>query len=434
MKRFFLPLLISAAAILAFASCDPEKKDEHTTPEVPTSVDANFTSLVKGDIVSGDINTFPVSASADGATLNLTFYSDKVYLPAGSYSVGQAAGNFIGHFKNDKVDCDIKSGSIAVTADEEDNYTFVGTLRLDNEAGTVLKLNAAGSLVYALPTEYYYTYESNVTVNGITANVYKIYDLEYHQLAEASVVGDENGTFEVNGTGEKGSAVYGNVNNGSWMWVDGFGTDILLHGKVTVANSHGKKNFSFQDIHSRDFKNCELKSSVTPVLDPAPADVKFIWGWFLMESVASPILKDMYETTIKLFYRESDDSIGREFLSFVIVGNEKDPGPSHQGDGQPCALVGYDTYSTYSEANAAEYAAVKGRIVPEATCFYVVDGKRVPVPKEEGWFALINYKEKGDQKAGLAIFLNASYAVPAALMDALDPSGGVYSAMGSLIE
>ena len=209
-------LFAAAATLFALSSCE-DKPDE---PKVPTNIDANFTNLVKGDIVKGDVSKFPVSATADGAQLDLTFYADNIYIPAGSYSVGTASGNYEGKFKNADVDAAIKSGAITVALEGEGNYTMTGTLRLDNEAGTLVKLNATGTLPYETPTEYYYKVEDQ-TIDGINAHVYKIYDLENRPVAEAACTGTEDGTYEI----AKNTLAHISSDGGTWVYVDGYGTE-----------------------------------------------------------------------------------------------------------------------------------------------------------------------------------------------------------------
>ena len=409
----------SAAALFAIASCGEKPED---APEVPAQIEVALTNLVKGDVVAGEINKLPVTASADGVELELTFYSDKVYLAAGTYTVGQAVGNYEGKVKTKAVEAQIKSGTITVADDGNDGYTLTGTLRLDNEAGTLAKLNATGTLAYELPTEYYYTLDK-----GADANVYKIFDLENHQLASAAVVGAEEGTFDV----LEGKALPGAPNAGTWVWIDNFGTEIYLHGKVTVSTSHGKKVFKFEDNHTRTFSNCELKASITPALIKGATDEEnlFSFGLVSYTTVASPVVKDMFEVTAKLFWND-----GREFLSFVVLTNDGEFPFSVPGKGNPSRVVSYDDYKNY---DAAKYEGTKGRVSPAGTCYYVVNGVKTPVNPEDGFFGLINYKEVEGVKAGLATFLNASYALPDALAGVCageDAGSKVYNCMGVLIE
>ncbi|MCR4909907.1 MAG: hypothetical protein K5909_01340 [Bacteroidales bacterium] len=406
MKKVFY-FLATAAALFAFASCGEKPED---APEIPAQIEVTITNLVKGDVVPGEINKLPVTASVDGVELELTFFSDKVYLAAGSYTVGQAIGNYEGKVKTKVVEAQIKSGTITVADDGNDGYTLTGTLRLDNEAGTIAKLNASGTLVYEMPTEYYYTLEK-----GADANVYKIFDLENHQLASAAVVGAEEGTFDV----LEGKALPGAPNAGTWVWIDNFGTEIYLHGKVTVSTSHGKKAFKFEDNHTRIFNNCELKTSITPALIKGATDADDIFamadaaGNFAtatFTAVPSPVVTDMYEVTCKLFYPD-----GREFLSFVAITPDNDLPFNNPGAGQPSMVVSYDSYKNYASIAADLPGAVSGRIAPEGTCFYTVHGVKTEVLASDGFFALLNGGEKDGMKYALLTFLSSTYATPAAL-------------------
>ena len=397
----------SAAALLAVSSCG-EKND---APEIPAQIEATFTNLVKGEVVAGEVNVLPVSASAEGVELELTFHSDKVYLDEGSYTVGTAAGNYEGKIKTAAVEASIKSGAITVAVGENDAYTLTGTLRLDNEAGTIVKLNATGVLVYEMPTEYYYTYKA-----GTDANVYQIFDLDGHQLASAAVVGAEEGTFDV----LEGKALPGAPNAGTWVWIDNFGTEIYLHGKVTVSTNHGKKVFKFEDNHTRTFNNCELKNDITPVLVKADADADNLYsgGPMTVTAVASPVHKDMYEITMKLFFFD-----GREFLSYVVLTSDKDYPFSEMKAGLGSIIATYDQYKTYPAdlGDSLNGAQIKGRIAPEGTCFYVANGVKKQVKAADGFFALANCGEQetenGTIKYSLVTFINLSYEVPAGLLE-----------------
>ena len=425
MKKLLF-IFASAAALFAIASCGEKPED---APEVPAQIEVTITNLVKGDVVAGEINKLPVTASADGVELELTFYSDKIYLAAGTYTIGQAVGNYEGKVKTKVVEADIKSGTITVADDGADGYTLTGTLRLDNEAGTLAKLNATGTLVYEMPTEYYYTLEK-----GADANVYKIFDLENHQLASAAVVGAEEGTFDV----LEGKALPGNINDGTWTWIDGFGTEVYLHGKVTVSTSHGKKVFKFEGNHTRTFSNCELKADLTPALvrGATAADDMFSMSIVKFSVVASPVVKDMFEVTAKLFWAD-----GREFLSMTILTDNETFPFSDQG-GKPSKIVPYEEYKAYDTATAAEtYKGTKGRIAPVGTCFYVANGVKtgVEISDVSGLFALINYKDDPDKglKYALVTYLDAKYAVPESLLAVLvgdDVNTKVYNCLGLYLD
>ena len=423
MKKLFY-FLATAVALFAISSC--EEKPEDNTPTIPEQIEVTLTNLVKGDVETGDVNKLPVSASADGVELQLTFYSDKVYLAAGTYTVGTAAGNYEGKIKAKDVElASIKSGSITVADDGNDGYTLTGTLRLNNEVETIAKLNATGTLAYELPTEYYYT-----VTKGSGSNVYKVYDLQSHQIAAAEVVGAEEGAFDV----AEGKLVPGNVNDGTWVWIDGFGTEVYLHGKVTVSTSHGKKVFKFEGNHERTFSNCELKADLTPVpiRGATEADDMFSMSIVKFSVVASPVVENMFEVTAKLFWAD-----GREFLTMtVLTSNETFPF-SDQG-GKPSRIVTYDEYKAY---DASLYSSTGGRIAPVGTCFYMVNGVKtgVDVSAVSGLFALINYKEDAEKgvKYALVTYLDAKYNVPESLLSVLvgdDLNTKVYNCLGLYLD
>ena len=399
----------SAAALFAIASCE-ETPEGPETPEIPAQIEVTLTNLVKGDIVAGEINKLPVTASAEGVELELNFYSDKVYLAAGTYTVGKAVGNYEGKVKTNVVEADIKSGTITVADDGNDGYTLTGTLRLDNEAGTLAKLNATGTLAYELPTEFFYT---ATTVADTT--IYKIYDLENHQLAAAAVVGAEEGTFDV----VEGTALPGEPDAGTWVWIDGFGTEIYLHGKVTISTSHGKKVFKFEDNHTRLFNNCEMKASITPVLIKSDNDAENIYatGPLAITVVPSPVHKDCFEITMKLFFWD-----GREFLSFVVVTPDNEYPWSEPKTGLGSVIVPYSYYTAYDPAaEELQGKQIKGRISPEGTCFYVANGVKKQVKASDGFYALANCGEQatesGNVKYSLVVFINGSYEAPAGLLE-----------------
>lgn len=420
MKKLFLSLVIAAAAVVTLASCE-QKPDTPPEPEIPTSVDANFTSLVKGDVISGEVNAFPVSASAEGAQLELTFYASKPYIPTGTYKVGTAEGNYTGRYKNSVIDSAIKSGEITVNMAGDGDYTFTGTLRLDNEAGTIVKLNASGQLAYEIPTEYYYTIEKGKSVNGVTANVYKIYDLENHPIAEASVVGAEEGEFTV---ADK-TLVAAAGDAGTWVNVDDYGVEAYLHGKVTVSTSFGKKTFKFEDNHTVTLANCELKSSITPAYeDPG----LFSWGFFTYNTVKSPVLKDKYETTIKLFYRLEGDVRGPEFLSTTIITSDDDLIMHNLAVGVPSTITTYAEYADYTESELFE-----GRIAPDGASFFFSHGVKTAFKPSavSGKYMVLNCQEMAPGYFAIVVApIDMAYAGPEELLEVL-ANGDIYSCMGA---
>ncbi|MBO4611035.1 MAG: hypothetical protein J5668_02895 [Bacteroidales bacterium] len=416
MKKILLFLSV-ATALFAIVSCG-EKPEDNT---IPAQINGTFTTLVKGEIVTGEVNKLSVSAIADDAELALTFYSDNaMYIPAGKYTIGNAVGNYEGKFKNKSLEANIKSGEINVDIEGEGDYTVTGTLRLSNEAGTILKLNATGRLAYETPTDYYYTVKKGQT------NVYKIYDLESHIVAQASVIGAEEGTFEVS----KNTLASGV--DGTWVWVDGYGTEAYLHGKVTVSTSFGKKTFKFEDNHEVLLANCELKSDLTPAYEePDP----FIWGFFTYSVVKSPVVKDMYELTAKLFYRLEGDVMGPEFLSTTVLTSDDDLIMHNLGSGLPAEIVDFSAYNGY---DASKYDTTSGRIAPSGGTYFNYHGVKTTfgLSAMTGKYMVMNCQldPKTGSYAAIAAPIDMGYQAPANLLEVLDASGGIWSCMGELVQ
>ena len=416
-------LFILAATAAMFAVSCSQKAEGDPTPAAPTSIEATFTSLVKGDIVKGDVSKFPVSATADDAKIDLTFYADNIYIPAGSYTVGTTKDNYEGTFKNKDVDAAIKSGAITVAIEGEGNYTFTGTLRLDNEAGTIVKLTATGSLPYETPTEFYYTVEEQ-TIDGTKANVFKIYDLESHPVAEAACTGTEDGTYEI-ATNTLVPVIGG---AGTWVHVDGYGTEAYIHGKVTISTSFGKKTFIFEDNHKVTLANCQLKQDLTPVIVD---NGNFSSGYYTVNEVESPVVKGMYEVTMKLFYRNEDGAVGPEFMSITILTNEMGWMQDHQGSGFAAPSVPFSEYYNYNRENALEYNdSLDGRVAPEGACYLYVHGVRTSMglSKDTGKFVLGNMQPYNGVVVLLMCPTDMSYQTIPAVNEVC--SNGIWDCMG----
>ena len=421
MKKI-ISLVFAAAAALMMASCnhvDPVNPDPNRHPAV---IKANYSDLSNGAITGENVKVLPVTASSESGALSLNFYSDKIYLPAGTYTLGKGVGNYSGHFKNDWVDADIVAGMLTVSLTGEEDYAISGTVRLADEAGTAVKIRSNGKMFYEFPTEYYYTFTKNATVNGFTADVYKIYDMTSSvQLAEFSVAGGETGDFAVAGTGAAGTAIYGTANSGSWLFIPGYGTHILIHGTVSISNSHGKKNFVVNDTNNGEFNNCELKQDLVPVLPASNNDRSFMTTKFF--SVQSPLVEGMYELTVKLYHTD-----GTEFLSFTDLTATPNPAlekiaAEGKTGGMAYSIMPYE--DCLSATPDKKYA-----IGP--TCFYMYEGVKYEVPTGQGLFALINAKDYGGGIiAGLYIFMNASYALPEPLLTIL--GGDPYGSMGYIM-
>ena len=412
MKKILL-LVFAAAAALSMASCSPDGPDNPDPNKHPAVIKANYTDLTKGNITGDAVKVLPVSASSEAGDLDLKFYTDKIYLPAGTYTLGKEIGNYSGHFKNNWVDSDIVGGMITVALDGEEDYSISGTVRLANEEGTALKIRSTGKLVYEFPTEYYYTVTKSASVNGFTADVYKIYDMASSvQLAEISVAGAENGEFTVAGTGAAGTAIYGTPNSGCWFFEPGFGTHIMVHGSIAISQSHGKKNFIITDTKSASFTNCELKQNLVPALPAGGGDVSFMMVNFF--SVESPVVEGMYELTIKLNYTD-----GSEFIS--LTGLVPSPNPilealQNDGDstgGMPFSSVTYDEY----------LAKPSSRCAIQPTIFYVINGVKYDLPLDSGFTMVVNFQKAQGIVAGLVAPTNMAYALPGPLNDFLTSIG-----------
>jgi len=369
--------------------------------------------------VTGDaIKTIPVTATSEAGDLTLTFYSDKVYLPAATFTVGNEIGNYGGHFRNDWLDGDVVAGLITVSLEGEEDYTISGTVRLNDKDGTAVRIRAKGTMFYEFPTENYYTAEAGT--GGST--VYRIYDMASSvQMAQVTVFGDADGTYPIAGSGEAGTAMHGSINDGTWATVANYGTHILLHGSVTVKTSHGKKNFTFTDTRSAEFSNCELKSSFTPVVAEG-SGISFMRLAFFSEP--SPVVKDMYEFTAKMFYDN-----GQELFSLTAITPTPNPIMELiEKDGKTGGYA-FQTKVSYDEYLQLPTSTNRCSIAPAS--YFVVNGVRYPVP--DGFAFVINAQLAGGIVAGLLAPTNMAYALPPELQAYLDGVGGsIWVLIGSV--
>lgn len=409
--------IVLAAAVALFASCSQDVPDNPGSSKHPAVIKANYTELSNGAITGEEVKTLPVSASSADGTLDLKFFTDKIYLPAGTYTLGKEIGNYTGHFQNDWVDADIVGGMITVGLEGDEDYSVSGTVRLGNEEGTALKIRSNGKMVYEFPTEYYYTVTKGANVHGVTADVYKVYDMNTSvQLAECAIVGGESGTFDI----LEGTAVYGTPNDGCWFFEPGFGTHIMIHGSVATSKSHGKMNFAFNDTKSASFTNCELKQDITPALPASSGDISFMMFNFF--SVESPVAEGMYELTIKMNYTD-----GGEFMSLTALCPTPNPlleALKKDGDstgGMPFQAVTYEEYLQKPTS----------RCGIEPTIFYVVNGVKYPVKIEDGFAMVTNGQMAGGAIAALLAPTNMAYALPGPLDSYLTGIGGsIWSLIG----
>ena len=383
MKKFFL-FLLSAAAMLSIAACDDDNKGGEDP--IPSLLEVTFNSLVKGDITTGELNVLPVTAtSADGDVLELAFYTDKIYLAAGTYTFGKAAGNYSGHFNGHKLDLDIASGNVVVAVEGDEDYTLSGTIRLDNEQGTAIKIAASGKLVYEFPTEYYYTVDKNAQIGGKAATLYKVYSMEgAKQLAEFAVRGEE-GTFEVKDSGEEGTAIIGVANGGTWLWRDNYGTYPLLHGKIAISKSHGRLNFAVDDIQDVTFNNCELKADIVPASRKGDDSLTGLTAIFYNEE--SPAVSGRYELTAKLYYAD-----GREFMAVTLFTSTEMPATQ-------AAAVGKRL--NFTVVNDFASMAADGEYFLFGAAYYVIDG--VYYDFGEANVMQLCYKHKSGKDPNLSI-------------------------------
>ena len=397
MKRICHIILALTALSLA-VSCGGQV--EEPTSGIPALVQAAFSSLEKSATIPGAVNTLPVTATtSDGLTLSLNFHSDRTYLPAGTYTVGNADNQYTGHVRSSLVEGNIVGGMLTVTVEGEEDYAISGTVRLDNAEATAVRIRAAGSLVYEFEAEYYYTVSKGQTVNGIKADVYKVFLMdEPYQMAEFAVVGAETGTFTVDGTGASGTAVYGTAEAGSWVYENGIGWHNLQHGSVTVKDVRGKKTFEVNDTYSVTFANCEQKASLTPKL--RSGDDSWTPGNNWVEKsltaklfvVESPVAKGMYEYTARVYFPD-----GREFISCTFLTPDES---SYNKGRQTVGLV-----------DIGDYAGVSSMAAMRGTCYYVIDGVRYGPGATQS--VQLYDRVQGDIRAiGIYLFLNANMEVP----------------------
>ena len=405
MKKAFYMAMAAGLALLA-VSCGEKPEPQ---PEHPAVVQAAYTALTNGAVTGDAIKTIPVTATSEAGDLTLTFYSDKVYLPAATFTVGNEIGNYGGHFRNDWLDGDVVAGLITVSLEGEEDYTISGTVRLNDKDGTAVRIRAKGTMFYEFPTENYYTAEAGT--GGST--VYRIYDMASSvQMAQVTVFGDADGTYPIAGSGEAGTAMHGSINDGTWATVANYGTHILLHGSVTVKTSHGKKNFTFTDTRSAEFSNCELKGSFTPVVAEG-SGISFMRLAFFSEP--SPVVKDMYEFTAKMFYDN-----GQELFSLTAITPTPNPIMELiEKDGKTGGYA-FQTKVSYDEYLQLPTSTNRCSIAPAS--YFVVNGIRYPVP--DGFAFVINAQLAGGMVAGLLAPTNMAYALPPELQAYLDGVGG----------
>lgn len=416
---------LAASVSLILASCGDD-----TTPETPgyNVVEANYSSLTRGQETGDAVVTIPVSANSGASTLDLNFFSNIKFLSPGAYTVGEGLGHFNGHYKDGTVDGGINNGMLTVTLEGVKDFNISGTVRLNDKEGTIVKIRAKGELEYDIPTNYYYT-EGAGTSNGIPALIYKLYDKSTSvQIAQLAVVGEGEGAYAISGSGEAGTAVFGSVNDGCWFFDASYGTYIMLHGGVSVSSTFpGRLDFSFTDkfnfteSEAVAFNYCEKKQDIVPATPASSGDMTFMMLHFY--SIPSPVAEGMYELTIKMNYTAGD-----EFLSFT--GLAATPNPilePLQKDGDSTGGVAFMPVS-YQEYLSGT-ADAKSAIIP--TCYYVWEGVKYDIPFEQGFAMVLNAQMMQGVIAGLVAPTTMSYSLPEPLQSGMAAQGlSIWNMMG----
>lgn len=368
MKKLLYFALAASAGLLLW-SCGTKTSTEDVVYNV---VEATFTELTKGEIQEAEVVTVPVSATSDAGTLSLNFLTEIPFLSPGSYTVGEEVGNYNGHFKNNSVDADINSGLVTVTLSGVDNFAISGTVRLKDDAGTIVKIRAGGVIEYDIPTNFYYT-EEDGTTNGIDAHIYKVYNKTTSvQVAQIAVAGNLEGSYAISAEAGEGKAVYGSPNDGCWFYDATYGTYIMIHGGVTVGKTFPARldfsftdKFNFTEKETVDFLYCEKKEDLVPATPVSSGDVSFMMGHFY--SIPSPYVKDKYELTVKVNFTAGD-----EFLSFTGITDTPNPileALVNDGDGTGGVAFMPLTYLDYLSGQGS-----KSAIIP--TCFFVWEDRK----------------------------------------------------------
>ena len=416
---------LAASASLILASCH-----DGSQPEMPgyNVIEANYSSLTRGQETGEAVVTVPVSASSDAGTLDLNFFSNIPFLSPGAYTVGDGLSHFNGHFKSNTVEGDINNGMLTVTLDGVKNFAISGTVRLKDAEGTIVKIRAKGELEYDIPTNYYYTEEAGSS-NGIPALIYKLYDKASSvQIAQLAVVGTGEGDYQISPTGEAGTAVYGSVNQGCWFYDASYGTYLMIHGGVSVSSTFPDRlNFSFTDKFNFtenatvDFNYCEKKQDIVPATPVSSGDMSFMMLHFY--SIPSPVVDGMYELTIKMNFTAGD-----EFLSFTGLADTPNPilePLQKEGDSTGGVAFMPVSYADYLSGTASS----KSAIIP--TCYYVWEGVKYDIPFDQGYAMVLNAQRIQGIVAGLFAPTNMSYSLPEPLLSGMAAKGlSIWNLMG----
>lgn len=378
--RKLVSLTLAAATAFMLYSC-AEKPDELQLPQV---LDASFSSLVHSGTDEGDVNVIKLTSKSTDATFSVNFYTDKRYLPSGSYRVGTEPGTFSGHYKNPSLDNNVVSGTLKVSGDEEGNYTISGSLRLDDKEGTIIKVSAAGNMEFPKSSEYFYT---AATSEGVTT--YNIYSLgsENILLARAIVGGNGNGKYTVSSTLDAGTADYNS------FYFEGESRFVMLSGNITVQEESGNMTFVFEyDGQKATFSNCEKKESITETLRTGEdTNSEFSLKTFVFPS---GIKDGTYDYIVKVYFKD-----GREFFSATIHTSSETP----LADG---AAHNYKirNYATYATGAAADHTSV------EPATYYVLNGETIPAPL--GLYITLREGKNGDLTRTWVLLSDPSEVMP----------------------
>lgn len=391
MKKHIIAL---AAVVLALAAC--EKPVEKV--QIPELINATFTTLTNKSVEAGQPNKLTVTAADNGAEISFVFYTDKVYLDNAVYTVGTAAGNYTAHYKDQYVDNDVVSGSVTVTADDKDNYTITGALKLNNEEETLVKVNATGVMVYELPAEYVYT---KATKDGAT--VYTIYTLgdTNEMLAMATVYGDALGTFEVNTSGAAGSAAPGYIaESGTFISIDIWGYFMQFSGTVTISEKAGKLNFVFEGANKGAYRNCQEVAKANVPAYTTPKDGFYVYKYFF---APSQLVDNVFECTVKVYTSDLKEIVTGTFL----IDNQDFYKGENQGKGLGYMVYGLEYYS----------AQTVGKVAFNNGTYMRINGESTVVPNE--YYFVVNDKSETKYYA-MAAPIDATYTAPEPLMGFLD--------------
>ncbi|MCQ2157924.1 MAG: hypothetical protein MJY53_06010 [Bacteroidales bacterium] len=392
MKKTIKFFVIAAAAMTALVACNKDPKED--TPEVPTLVNANITTLTNAGVSEVDGALFKISVTGNGSEESFTadFIAPEGYLPTGSYTCAASGENtFSGHFKNSQVDEDITKGTIAVQRNNGGAYSIVGDLKLAN--GTILKLVANGNIAFEA-TEARYVYTATHVDYDLTASEkfgkvvsgtsYKIYenDGEFDiKKAEVFYVGEEGvtGEFSVSMDGAEGAILlgyegmkYGTFWYGIPEWEAEFnGIAYIMMGKVKISKAWNQLTFDFvkcmdQSWGTKDltFAGCKKVDSVKEPVSGDPEDHNFTYTLDTKAGTSG------YDHTLTLY-----DSYDRVFCSMTYNLDVETP------------YREFDKAENHKIVSAEEYASNPSNCATNV--YYYINGEKIQV--EPGNYIVVRY-------------------------------------------